>query len=58
MKKVMEICYWLLRPESSSEERSYKSLQQTAPWSLSNIIKVTFWYCLALILSLLLSNLQ
>lgn len=58
MKRAMEVCYWLLRPESSSEERSYKSLQQTAPWSLSNIIKVVFWYCLAVILGLLLSTLH
>lgn len=54
MKRAMEICFWLLTPENCHEDRSY----QTTPWWLSNLIKVGFWYFLALITGLLLSQLH
>ena len=56
MKRAMQVCYWLLSPESS-EELHYPVYQST-PWWLPNCIKVGFWYCLALLFVLFISRLQ
>jgi hypothetical protein len=58
MKRTLNVCFWLLSPENSNGEGSYQCLHLSLPWWLGNLIKVSFWYCLALIISLLIGNLR
>ena len=58
MKNIMEICHWLVRPENSMEETDNACQEQVTPRWVPSLVKVTFWYCLALTLTFLLSNLH
>ena len=58
MKNIMQTFHWLFRPENSLEETSNGSLEHMIPWWLPNLVKVTFWYGLALTFGFLLSELH
>jgi len=58
MKRTIKVCCWLLSPENSNEEGPYECFHLPVPWWLFNLIKVTFWYALALIICLLIGSLH
>lgn len=58
MNKTMRACCWLISPENSCNDRSYQFLYHLLPSWLLNLIKVTFWYGLALTVGILLGNLR